>query len=362
MKFSRAALTLSLVALPLSLTLACDTPAEPEDLTLHISGKILRDDGSAASSLAVQLLRDGTEMSVVNTDSEGAYSFVADAKDFDGDLALRAQLSEVAGSAALGLDFTIADKDLTLPTLRFMEAPLNDNNDATDLIVSVPNYAGGDDRRPASYALQVLVGSEELALIEVSGSSSSVKVPRLLLQDFDVDFTLSAILDVSGMTGYARSARKTLAAINATPLSRDASCQYSSTVAPALSPLTPCALTDGDLSTAINQGEICVDPDPSDAFSECASTFERILVDLGEDTEINSLVLHELNAHAMGAGSILVFEQSSDAEVFTTITSLTQPRQVLTLPSPITARYLRISYTGSDTTSALTGFNEIAVY
>ena len=334
----------------------------PEDTTVHISGKIIRDDDSAAFGQAVQIVRDGEAIAEVNTDPDGKYTFIADEKDLSGDLQLRCQLDGHDESPQVGLDFTLSGKNMSMPTLRFMEASLSEDYDASDMTVAIPNYADGEGSRPASYKLQVLDQDYELALIDASSNSSSVKVPRLLLEDFSINYNLKAVLSVSGMTGFARSAVKTVAPVNPAPLSRSAACQYSSTAAQDPSSMNPCPLTDGDVRTALDMGPICVDQDPSDSISECASTFERIVMDLGASATINHIVLHELNAGTLGAGSQLVLERSNDGATFTPITGLDTPRTVLDLPAAINAQYLRLSYMGTDTDSALTGFNEVSVY
>lgn len=352
-----------LASLSLALTLAaCGEPPPPEDTTVHISGTIIRDDDSPAFGQAVQIIREGSTIAEVNTDPNGKYTFIADESELTGALSLRCQLDGHADTPALGLDFTVSGKTMNMPTLRFMEANLSEDYDATDMTVAVPNYADGDGGRPASYELQVLDQDFELILQPATNNASSVKIPRLLLEDFSINYNLSAILNLSGMTGFARSSVKEVAPVNPAPLSRNTGCEYSSTVEQTPSALSPCPITDGDVTTKIEKEAICIDLDPNDAISECASTFERLVVDLGASATIRHIVLHELNARELGQGSQLVMERSDDGATFTPITGLETTRTVLDLPAPINARYLRLSYTGTDTDSALNGFNEVSVY
>ncbi len=351
--------TLLSLLLVVSLGLACDRPPpEEEDNSLRIEGALVMDNGDPASDLAVRLLRASAEFAQVQTDAAGGYSFEVDSDDVRGSqLSVRVELGAAGASAEVGLDFEASLAKTTLPTLRFLEAPLSHSVETDTVTVMVPNYADGDDRRPDAYQLVASAGSTTVATVETSGSSSTVAIDKLLLEDFDVSLRLYALLAPSAaISGFAASAPASAGVVNAAPLSRGASCDYSSTQDQTAQALSPCPLTDGDLDSGLpTEVTICEDSNPDDAIEECAETWERVTIDLGSEQSITTLVVHGL-----GSASSVMLKQSTDGTTFTNVTPLTSPDTLLSIA--LTARYLQLSYTGDATQSMLAGLNEFSAY
>ncbi|MFH1810926.1 MAG: discoidin domain-containing protein [Pseudomonadota bacterium] len=344
---------------------ACDrSPGNDDDdidnrVLVHVLGSLMRDDGSAAVGISVRLVRDGTTVLQVLTDAEGKYAIDVDVTEVQtGQVGIRARLTESVTAAEVGADFTVVGTLINLPILRFLEAPLNPTVETDAVAVTIPNYAGGDDRRPASYELEVRTpDNQPIFAVQTSASSSVVRLPKLVLEDFSVLLRLRAILSGSTITGgFASSVAAELSGLNAAPLSRDMSCAYSSTDQQTPQTLAPCPITDGDLTTAMPLDvDICVDPNPADSIMECASTFESLVIDLGSEQNIAAIIVHSL-----GEGSSLLLQVSADNVAWTNVTMLTTSNFLF--ENPLTARYLKLGYLGTGTGTVVGGLNEIAVY
>jgi hypothetical protein len=258
----------------------------------------------------------------------------------------------------VGADFTVVGSVINIPILRFLEAPMSPTIEADAVAVTIPNYAGGDDRRPASYELEVRSpDNDPIFAVQTSASSSVVRLPKLVFEDFAVLMRLRALITGSTITGgFASSEATELSGLNAAPLSRSMGCMYSSTDQQTPAALTPCPITDGELDTAMpTEVAICVDPDPTDTILECASTFESLVIDLGSEQSFSAIIVHSL-----GEGGSLLLQVSSDNVAWANVTMLTASNFMF--ENTMSARYLKLGYMGTATETMMGGLNEIAVY
>ncbi|MBN2358357.1 MAG: hypothetical protein JXR83_02830, partial [Deltaproteobacteria bacterium] len=336
-------------------------------LYADITGKLVRDNGTAATGLTVKLLADGSELSSVVTNEDGDYTFSVEQRKLAAAalLSVRASVEVNGKQAEVGLDFATGG-DLNLPGVRFLEAAASPTPGTVDVTVAIPNYADPSDRRPAGYAVEVRTdGDALLATQTASASSSTIAVNRRLLENYLTSWRLKALLQsTSGgteVTGYAAGLVASLVPQNAAPLSRGMGCTYANTANQTADALTPCPITDGDLRSRMEPQEICTDPDLTDSIQVCAAPYEELVVDLGTLQSFSYFAVHDV---LDGVGVLL--ESSEDGTSFQTVTGFNADNFVLTAVSPIAAHYLRLKYT--DTTdpaenpSALAGINEIVVY
>jgi len=352
-------------AILLFAALACgpdvDRADGSEERVIKISGDLIRDDDSPATSAAVRLLLDGDQLSTAQADADGHFVFLVEGQQLDGaeTLGVRAEVNVSGGTAEVGVNMGAGNaQDITLPALRFLEAPLSHSDSGDEVTVTIPNYAGADGQRPLGYELQVhKLSGWLLAATPASASSSVVRVHKALLEDYNTSLRLVAELDLSGgLAGFAAAPQVQLDPLNAAPLSRGASCEYASTDQQSGVALSPCPLTDGNLQTTLEpSGAICIDPDPEDAIQECASTWERVVIDLGSAQTVQVFAVHDL-----GAAASVLLERSDDGVAFSNVTSVTTDSFIF--DTAFDARFIRMSYSGTETDSQLAGLNEIVVY
>lgn len=338
-----------------------DRAPDSVERVVKISGNLIRDDDRPAAGAKVTLLRDGAQLAATEADAEGSYLFLVEQEGTQGDhvLGVRGEITVDGAAAEVGVDFAAgAAENVSLPALRFLEAPLSYSDSGDQVTVTIPNFAGADGRRPLGYELQVFkLSGWLLASQPASASSSVVRVHKALLEDFITKLRLAAELDLgSNLSGFAAAPQVQLGAQNAAPLSRGAGCAYSNTAAQTPAALSPCPVTDGNLQTFLDpSAAICDDPNPDDAIDVCASTWERLVVDLGAVQGVQIFALHD-----RGSAAAVLLEYSEDGIAYTSIGSISVDSFIF--DTPFAARYLRLSYLGQALESQLAGLNEIVVY
>jgi len=295
---------IALIAMLAMAVAGCDRNGDDDDddidnrVLVHVQGSLMRDSGDPAEGISVRLVRDSTVVMQVLTDATGAYVFDVELGEVQqGAVGLRARLSESVTAPEVGADFAVVGSVINIPILRFLEAPMSPTIEADAVAVTIPNYAGGDDRRPAGYELEVRSpDNDPIFAVQTSASSSVVRLPKLVFEDFAVLLRLRALITGSTISaGFASSEATELSGLNAAPLSRGMGCTYSSTDQQTPAALSPCPITDGALDTAMpTEVAICVDPDPADAIMECASTFESLVIDLGSEQTFGAIIVHSL--------------------------------------------------------------------
>lgn len=344
---------------------ACDRNGDDDDddidnrVLVKVQGSLMRDSGDPAVGISVRLVRDGTVVMQVLTDATGAYVFDVELGEVQtGLVGLRARLTESVTAAEVGADFTVVGSVINIPILRFLEAPMSPTVETDAVAVTIPNYAGGDDRRPAGYELEVRSpDNQPIFAVQTSASSSVVRLPKLVFEDFAVLLRLRALITGATITGgFASSAAAELSGLNPAPLSRGMGCTYSSTDQQTPAALTPCPITDGALDTAMpTEVDICIDSDPSDTIMECAATFENLVIDLGSEQNFGAIIVHSL-----GEGGSLLLQVSADNQTWSNVTMLTDSNFMF--ENTMSARYLKLGYMGTATVTQMGGLNEIAVY
>jgi hypothetical protein len=256
-----------------------------------------------------------------------------------------------------GYDFQIDEESVAVPPLKLYEIPPG-YSVGDDVAVAIPAWRDVGGAYPAAYRLRAATGAGALlAEAEVGPSSSVVRIATALLQDFVARLQLTALLEPGGgFSGFTSQAPFELTGQNPAPLSRGASCTYTNIDHQTGHLHDPCPLTDGDLETGLEPIEpICVDLTPGDPVDECASVWERVVIDLGSMQPVAWIVSHRL-----GPGLQLLVERSEDGVAFTAVTSIEAAGFAEAVS--FTTRHLRIGYVGTDDSSALATLNEIAVY
>jgi hypothetical protein len=334
---------------------------------VSLAGALQREDASQATGTEVALEVAGEQLTTAVSDSAGGYAFALDAAQIldpstgaPRRISVRGRLDTAAGEAEVGYAFEPAGRSIAVPALRFLEAAPMFSIGA-DVAATIPNWRDADDQAPTAYRLEsTTLDGALLARVQVSSGSSVARLDLALLEDFASRQRLLAVhqRSVAGVDfdGFSAQAPIELEPQLPPPGSRGASCTFAHLSAPDPLPLSPCPITDGDLATGLAPVvPLCVDPDPTDALDECAAVWEEVVIDLGEVRAIEAVAVH-----ALGAGVTLGLSRSDDGAQFFNVATIDRASSVQR--APFSARYLRLSTTGTGEESLLASLNEVAVY
>jgi hypothetical protein len=364
--------SVALVALSF-LASGCD-----DDGVVRIHGRILNADGSPAANLQVVAASYALDLDTASetgpatlplTDAEGRYELVGHLVD-RGFPAARISVLIVApdGTTRLQLSIPAESGDHSIPDLRLWDDGLarttlpggageritwNPAPEGADAIYDLEAYQGGpspDRNGPPSWAAHALTApSYDLAPEMVEDRFTTLQV---YIGYRDPEYFCQEDLCVKWLSSRLVTAQGTLV-----PLSRGATCSATSGQGddvPLLGPAGgPCTLTDGyiDYASYGTDRWVCGPRNCSD--------LRGVVVDLGEATPIQTIVVHGL---FVVSETTAVVEVSADGGVFTTVEtfdpSASYGYEVVHLATPTTARFVRVRAP----VGTLAAFDELSVF
>jgi hypothetical protein len=262
--------------------------------------------------------------------------------------------------AGVNADFYIQRTQVTVPPLRLWETAGSEDDASGAPSFSWPSLQSAIGSIADDYRLQITTAKGQIIWsAPTSGASPQVAIDPRVTQDFAGNWAIWAHRKIAGdgtdfdLTWYSPSTA--YASHGHTPASRGKDCWLQGASGPVKQ--SPCPLTDGDLSTALQPlpapqcpaGQTCTPP-PQNNW---------VYLDLGAATTVSAMVLYDV---AFGSSSSATVEGSLDGTAWTSLAApiSNQPYRVVVLSA--TARYVRLRLADANAQFPSLGNSEIAVY
>lgn len=347
-----------------TLAIACGTSDIANDAEVTVTGALLNSDGSPAAGVRIVLTEQPTgldalaELTVTvssigilclarevsfckgarraTTDAEGRYSFTMkgkDAKTILGNPAHFALSAEHVSGPRIHARFALSEEAFEVLTIKFWNPePLQVSAGQQWVDYSWPAF----DNKPASDGyLAELTQGEELVWSQESRRPTG-RIDARAIADMQGEFRAVAVVKHHGFTVHHYSPPVPVDGKAGAPPSRNANCSVAGGDGPA--PVSPCPFTDGGYANRF-PSQSCAPASPAPQTPCAANT--SLVVDLAGARSISALFLHGLHSTAN-----LDLLTSTDGLTWTRQSTLKpSPYTAFTLPSPVTARYLRLDAT-----------------
>ena len=392
--------TLSVLALSI-LAPGCFGPASHVDsnASLTVGGVAQRQDGGGDGAAKVMLIRHpdalqalGDAIAIVGTvglacitgnDSlchpfaqasaggDGRFSFPsirgADTQGSTGEALLFSAwlsgptaLAPATAPAGVNVDFYIQKTQVTLPTLRLWESVGTESDAGGMAAFSWPSLGGAIGATADDYKLQITTTQgQTIWSAPASGGATQLAIDPRVTQDFAGNWAIWAHRKIAGdgtdfdVTWY--SPATAWASRGLVPPSRGKDCWLEGPDGPVQQ--SPCALTDGNLATALQplpapacpSGQSCTPP-PQNNW---------VYVDLGAPTAVSALVLYGV---AFGSSPFATVEGSLDAATWTPLAAPIASKSYQLVALTGTARYVRVRLDDEMAQFGASGNSEIAIY
>jgi hypothetical protein len=391
--------TLSLVVI--AFAAGCFGPASKVDsnATLTVGGVAQRQDGSGDAAADIQLIRHPDALQAIgdvveiigsvglaciagndslckpyakaSAGADGSYTFPpvhgADTQGSTGEALLfsavlkgPAPSAPATAPAAVDADFYIQKTQVTLPALRLWETAGTEVDVSGQPAFTWPSLNASIGSDADDYRLEITTtAGQTIWSASATGSTTQASIDARVTQDFAGNWAIWAHKKIAGdgtdfdLTWYSPSSA--YASHGMVPLSRGKSCFLQGANGPVQQ--SPCALTDGDLTTALQpipapacpSGQTCTPPQQNN----------WVYVDLGAPTAVSALVLYDV---AFSSPSLATVEGSLDATTWTPLAApISSTRyQLVTLSG--TARYVRLRLNDGTAQFSAGGNSELAIY
>jgi len=260
--------------------------------------------------------------------------------------------------AGVGVDFYIQANAVTVPSVRLWERAglVGDSGGSAQFTWSSLDSAIGT---PADdYRLQITTAGGATIWTAEAGAATSASIDPRVTEDFAGNWAIWAHRKIAGtgtdfnVTWYSPSSA--WASRGLVPSSRGKDCYVQGASGPVKQ--SPCALTDGDLTTrfaplaapACPSGQSCTPPQQNN----------WVYVDLGAATALSALVVYDLD---LGATASATIEGSLDATTWAPLGLLPSTPYTL-VPLSGSARYVRVRLNDPTAQLPAGGNGELAIF
>jgi hypothetical protein len=265
----------------------------------------------------------------------------------------------VMARAGVGADFYIQTNRVAIPALRLWESAGNEDDSTGTVRFTWPALKSSIGTDADDYKVQITTAAgQTIWSAAASGSITDLTIDARVTQDFAGNWATWAHRKVAGdgtdfdVTWYSPSLA--YGSHGHIPLSRGKDCWLQGANGPVKQ--SPCALTDGDLTTHLSpvpaptcpSGQTCTQPQQNN----------WVYIDLGAPTSLSALVLYDVN---FGSALPATVEGSLDAADWTTLAIATAtPYSLVSISG--TARYVRLRLNDPKAQLPSVGNSEIAIF